>query len=227
MKLLLIEDDKNLLAALSTSLRRLYAVEVAETLANGTLLLQLNAYDLVIADINLPDGNGLDICPLLSTLDHRPALLILTAEQDSVVESLDAGADDYLRKPFQVEELLARARTLLRRQPGHLLTQLQNEDLTFEPESWSVIRNNQRHRLGRKPFEILLYLSKNAHRTVSRDELYREIWDSAESIFSNTLDVHIKRIRDTLDIPPATRLIHTVAGKGFRYSNDLKGGGSP
>ena len=224
MKLLIVEDDLSTLAALEACLRPHYAVEAASTLAKARRLLAETSFSLILLDLNLPDGSGLTLCQELRAARTTLPILILTGESglEQKVALLDAGADDYLTKPFHGEELLARLRALLRRPSAAPSLALRVDDLELNPFTHQVTRGGRDIPLGRKPFEILEYLMRHEGQAVSRGRLLAELWDGSSDIFSNTVDVHIKHLRDRIDRPFSYPLIRTASGIGYV----LKGGGA-
>ncbi|WP_052891157.1 response regulator transcription factor [Thermogemmatispora carboxidivorans] len=220
MRLLVIEDEPDIAHALAKGLRqRGYAVDVAYDGERGCMLAEVNDYDLVILDLNLPGLDGLEVCRRLRAL--RPALLILMltarSKPDERVAGLELGADDYLVKPFYFAELVARIGALLRRDLRGREPLLCYADLKLDPVARVVWRGNQRLLLTGKEFGILEYLMRHQGEVVSQETLLEHVWDSQANPFTNTVRVHINSLRRKLgDVAEAPRYIETVVGQGYR-----------
>lgn len=220
MRLLLIEDD----LAFGKSVKGLledegYAVDWAQTGADGLKRGRFEDYDLAVVDIGLPDMSGLDVVKQLRAAGSSTPTLFLTAlgQLKDKVQGLDAGADDYVVKPVLFDELLARLRSLLRRPPILTATNLSCQDLTMDLAARRVTRGRAEIELSLKEFALLEYLLRQAGRTVSRQELIDHVWDSELDSFSNTVDVHIGYLRKKIDVafPKKDRLIRTIRGIGY------------
>jgi DNA-binding response OmpR family regulator len=219
MRILLIEDDKQMAHAVRAALENYFIVEIALTGEKGEQQLQINNYDLVILDWVLPDTNGLALCERIRKLGLTVPILMLTGqdEVEKKVMSLNAGADDYLTKPFRFEELLARIRALLRRRSVEIVpTTLTLDDLIFDLNKRSVKRNGSVINLRRKELYLLEYLMKNIGRVITREMILDQIWDSSNESLTNIVDVHIKYLRDKIDKPFDKKLIKTVHGFGYK-----------
>lgn len=219
MRILLIEDDQNIVKALKDRLESHYIVDAAATGENGLYKTQVGSYDLIILDLNLPDMHGSSLCRTLRANGIDAPVLALTGENRvaTKVTMFDAGADDYLEKPFNVQELTARIRALLRRQSQTaVVNRLQVEDLTLDPESRIAVRGKSILALRRKEFDLLEYLVRNANKTLRRETLLHHVWPDDSSSYSNLVDAHIKTLRDRVDRPFNKRLIHTIYGVGYR-----------
>jgi len=219
MRLLLVEDDAKLADMLARSLREQgYAVDAAEDGERACYQARVNDYDGVVLDIGLPKMSGLDVSQTLRREGKRVPILMLTA-RDAVrdrVAGLDAGADDYLVKPFALEELHARLRALLRRPPEMLPPTLAVGDLTVDTRSQTVRRANRAIPVTVKEYALLEYLARNAGRVVGRAELCEHVWDENHDPFSNALEVYINRLRKKVDEGYDAPLIHTHRGAGYR-----------
>jgi len=219
MRLLLVEDDVKLADMLARSLREQgYAVDQAGDGERACYQARVNEYDGVVLDIGLPKMSGLEVSQALRREGKRVPILMLTA-RDAVrdrVAGLDAGADDYLVKPFALEELHARLRALLRRLPEMLPPTLAVGDLTVDTRSQTVRRANRAIPVTVKEYALLEYLARNAGRVVGRAELCEHVWDENHDPFSNALEVYINRLRKKVDEGSGAPLIHTHRGAGYR-----------
>jgi two-component system OmpR family response regulator len=218
MKLLLVEDDAALVAAVARGLRGAgFAVDTAGSAGECLSLLRLGEYDVLILDRGLPDGDGLTVLQHIRERELAIPVLVLTARGDIAdrVEGLDAGADDYLQKPFAFPELLARLRALLRRGVPVASTILRVSDLELDPARFEVRRRGQILVLTTKEFAILEYFMRHAGELITRTMLLESCWDSSYEGLSNLVDVHVSRLRRKLDLPGSPPLLHTVRGAGF------------
>lgn len=218
MRILLVEDDGVLRENTATILRRSsYAVDTAESFAVATEKTSNPDYDLVILDWKLPDGNGLELCRELRKNDGEVKIIMLTSnnQTEDKIEGLDAGADDYLTKPFEIGELLARIRSLLRRSGAAVAESIIIDDLQIDIAQHRVVRSGEEIELTSREYALLEYLAINKNRAVSREEIMTHVWDENANIFSNTVDVHIKYLRDKIDMKSSKKLIRTVKGKGY------------
>jgi DNA-binding response OmpR family regulator len=221
MRLLIVEDEAELASALARGLRREgHAVEVAEDAESAELKLVSAAYDLVLLDWNLPDGSGVDICRRLSSGviepfgSERPRVLMLTArdEIDDRVMGLDAGADDYVVKPFAFPELAARVRALIRRDEGGSPI-LCVADLELDPARFSASRAGRVLDLTSKEFSLLHYFMSRPDQVLSQEHLLEHVWDENVDPFTNVVRVTISNLRKKLGDPG---LLETVPGRGYR-----------
>ncbi len=220
MRLLIVEDELDFAQALARGLRQQgYAIDVALDGVQGWELAEVNEYDLLILDLNLPEMDGLEVCRRLRA--SRPSLLILmlTARDrpDERVRGLDSGADDYLVKPFHFAELLARVRALLRRDMRVRTLLLQFADLKLDPTSRVAWQGNRRLELTSKEFGILEYLLRHLGEIVSQEALLEHVWDMRTNPLTNTVRVHVNSLRRKLgDLAETPRYIETVVGQGYR-----------
>ena len=225
MRILLVEDEKNVAAFIKKGLEEeTYTVNVAEDGPEGLLMATSADFDLIILDIMLPGMNGIEVCKTLRAKGINKPILMLTAV-DSVerkVEGLESGADDYLVKPFAFTELLARIKALLRRAPD-IVSELALSDLRIDLLSRRVYRGNKEVVLTLKEFSLLEYLLRNKHRVLSRTQIIENVWGYDFSPGTNIVDVHIKSLREKVDVGYESKLIHTVRGIGYimKAGNDL------
>jgi two-component system, OmpR family, response regulator len=223
LRVLVVEDQTKMAGLLRRGLTEEgYAVDIA---ANGTDALWAateNEYDAVVLDLMLPDKPGLEVCRELRALGRWVPVLILTA-RDAVpdrVAGLDAGADDYVIKPFAFSELFARLRALVRRGPAERPAALAVGDLTLDPAARTVTRGAARVDLTAKEFALLEYLMRHAGEVLSRTRILEHVWDFAYEGDSNVVDVYIRYLRDKVDRPFGRRSIETVRGAGYRLDAD-------
>jgi two-component system, OmpR family, response regulator len=219
VRVLVVEDHPKTSALLERGLREnSYAVDIARTGGEAVWLGCEIEYDIVVLDLMLPDIDGFEVVRRIRSAGSKSPVLVLTA-RDAVgdrVLGLDAGADDYLLKPFAFEELLARLRALVRRGPIERATQIVVGDLQIDPTSQSVHRGDAEVRLTRKEFALLELLAMNAGTAVSRQQLLEHVWDSHFEGDSNVLDVFIRYLRKKIDLPFGCQSIETVRGYGYR-----------
>jgi len=218
VRLLLVEDETRVAGFLGRGLReQSYAVDIAADGEQAVFLASINDYDLIILDVMLPLKDGYTVCRELRAGGSRVPILMLTARDavDDRVCGLDAGADDYLAKPFDFKELLARLRALLRRSAEIRPPVAQVADLTLDTASHSVLRGGRRVSLTAKEYALLEFLVLNQGRVVGREQIAQHVWDEAFDPFSNVIDVYVKRLRAKLDAGGSARLIHTRRGEGY------------
>ncbi len=218
MKLLIIEDNRLLASSLSRYLSNAFVVQMAHSSKEGVQQAQTKHYDIVVLDLHLPDGSGLDVCKHLRASGIGTPILVLTASNDTPtkVDLLDAGADDFLTKPFQPAELRARLHALLRRSGSAELSRTTTlDDLSIDPVTRKVVRAGKQIELRRKEFDILEYMIRNKGRTITRQMLLDHVWENHSFTASNTVDVHVKHLRDKIDRPFESQLIETVYGLGY------------
>jgi DNA-binding response OmpR family regulator len=222
MKILIIEDDAELAKTMRDELQQDYIVDVCFTGQEGEYLAEMNEYDLIIADLILPDTNGVNVCQTIRRLGITTPILMLTGinEVGKKVDALDAGADDYLIKPFNFKELKARLRALSRRRHSNLTNNvLQLEDLKLDSTNRVVQRGEAVIELRRKEFDLLEYLLRNRGKVVTREMILNHVWENTYDAFTNTVDVHIKYLRDRVDKPYKKKLIRTVHGLGYKIES--------
>lgn len=219
MRILIIEDDRTVVAAIQRRLHKHYIVDAAFTGKGGLHLAQVCDYDLILLDLSLPDTTGLAVCQLLRTSKIETPILMLTGEGaiDNKVGALDAGADDYLTKPFDFAELKARIRALLRRKAGiKPINLLAVGDITLDPVQRIATRQGELLNLRRKEFDLLEFFMRNRGKVINREKILENVWDDEHISFTNIVDVHIKYLRDHVDRPFGKRSIKTIHGVGYR-----------
>ena len=221
MRLLVVEDDAQLRDALARGLReQAYAVDTAEDGKAAVYQAALNDYDAIILDVLLGDRDGLDVCRDLRRRGSHVPVLMLTA-LDAVtdrVRGLDAGADDYLVKPFAFKELLARLRALLRRRGEVIPAVITVGDLEVDTQRQAVRRGARDIPLTTKEYAFLEYLARNAERVVSRAEISAHVWDDNHDPMSNLIEVYVSRVRRKVDGGERVALFHTRRGAGYMLS---------
>ena len=218
MRLLLIEDERTLCDAVARRLRRLgYSVDLAYDGEQALQLLEVERYDLVLLDLNLPKKDGMTVLRTLRQTDRETKVLILSArgEVEDKVEGLDAGANDYLAKPFHLAELEARIRSLTLRQFTQQDVLLTCGGLTFDTRSRTTTANGQTLTLTRKETGILEYLMVHQGRPVSQEELMDHVWDNSVDSFSNSIRVHISALRKKLRAALGYDPIRNRIGEGY------------
>ena len=227
MRILLVEDESQVASFIRRGLREeQYTVDVAEDGEQGAFLAQTNEYDLIILDWKLPKMNGIDVLRALRADGVTVPILLLTGRdtlQDKVM-GLDAGADDYLTKPFGFEELLARVRALLRRRGDMIPTVLQVADLELDSLRHCVSRSGHKIDLTSREYSLLEYLLRNTDRVVTRTMLAEHVWEHDFDPLSNVIDVHVARLRRKIDHDHDTKLLQTVRGKGYILQSPASAG---
>jgi DNA-binding response OmpR family regulator len=220
MKILLVEDEPKVASFLQKGLtEQQHAVDVAMDGPTGLRMALAGSHDLIILDNLLPGLSGLDVCRQVRALNSAVPILMLTAlgETDDKIRGLDAGADDYLVKPFAFQELLARVRALVRRRPeaSSSAAILHLADLTLDPSSKRVQRAGQPIQLTAREFSLLEYLLRHKGRVISRVDILEHVWETSFDTGSNVIDVYINFLRKKLDKDFTPKLIHTLVGMGY------------
>jgi two-component system, OmpR family, copper resistance phosphate regulon response regulator CusR len=220
LRILVIEDERKVAQAIKEGLEgEAYSVVAAHTGEDGFFLASAEHFDLVVLDVMLPGRSGIEVVSALRKRGLQMPVLLLTAKDavEDRVLGLDAGADDYLVKPFAFPELSARVRALLRRGKVEGPVSLQLADLQMDPITRTVRRGNELLELTTREYEVLEYLLRHNGQVVSREMLARDIWKETvrHSPLDNVIDVHMVRIRRKVDEGFATKLVHTVRGVGF------------
>lgn len=236
MRILLVDDEVELTDPLSRLLQRQgYAVEVATDGQSGYEMAASGAYDLLILDWMLPHKSGLEICRDVRSLGQTTPVLFLTAKDtvDDRVDGLDAGADDYLVKPFELRELLARVRALLRRPPTLEQTSsaggqssdvktdktLSYDDLTLDLKNQLASRGEVAIELSEKETQLLAYLMRSPHQLLTHSQIYDAVWGKGAAPSSNALAAQMRLLRKKIEQPHQPVLIHTVYSKGYRFGS--------
>jgi len=220
MKLLIVEDEPNLLSILRKGLtEKNYEVSAALDGTTAMGMLESNTFDVVVLDVMLPDINGIEICRRLRAAGNFVPILMLTAldSSENVVTGLNAGADDYMAKPFKFTELEARINALARRaQQEHRPPEIiAIEDLEIDRLAKTVKRNGDSIVLTAKEFKLLYYLAKNSGNILSREKILDNVWNINFDMNTNVVDVYINYLRKKIDKPYTTKLIHTIKGLGY------------
>lgn len=227
VRILLVEDEIRVAGFIARGLReQTYAVDTAPDGEQAVYLASVNSYDLVILDVMLPIKDGYAVCRELRAAGLRIPILMLTARDavDDRVAGLDSGADDYLVKPFDFKELLARLRALLRRSATLRPPVACVADLVLNTGSHRVERAGKAVPLTAREYALLEFLVLNEGRVVGREEIAQHVWDENFDPLSNVIDVYIRRLRGKLDAGFSPRLIHTLRGAGYRLSGEAGAG---
>jgi two-component system copper resistance phosphate regulon response regulator CusR len=218
MRILIVEDEPRMANVIAKGLReQSYAVDVAEDGEAGLYQTSINDYDLIVLDVLLPHRDGYEVCRELRTRGDATPILMLTARAtvDDRLTGFEAGADDYLTKPFSFRELLARIHALLRRDSKLRPDVLEIEDLIVDSASHRVSRASHHVELTAKEYALLEYLARHAGQLVSRAEIAAHVWDQTFDPFSNTIEVYMNRLRKKIDGNHSLKLLHTRRGEGY------------
>ncbi len=218
MRILIVEDEMKLAHAMKRALElQKYAVDVVNNGKDGLDFAIGEEFSLIILDIMLPGMNGIEICKRIRTEGiHTPVLMLTAKGQISdKVTGLDVGADDYMVKPFSFEELFARIRALVRRPQQTNDPVLGIKDLTLDPKTFTVKRNGKMIELSAKEFSLLEYLLRNKNVVMTKDQIISHVWDYESDVLPSTIEVHVKHLRDKIDITGDDSLIYTIRGRGY------------
>jgi two-component system copper resistance phosphate regulon response regulator CusR len=220
MRVLLVEDDARIARFVAKGLREeAYAVDVSVNGEDALYEAAINPYDLIILDVMIPGRNGFEVCRELRRTGQRMPILMLTA-RDAVedrIAGLDHGADDYLTKPFEFRELLARLRALLRRSGELRPAQITVADLVLDTGAQTVTRGGRNIPVTTKEYALVEFLARNAGRVVGRAEIAEHVWDETFDPFSNLIEVYVNRVRRKIDSGSGKPLLHTKRGAGYLF----------
>ena len=221
MRILIVEDDAKIADGIRRGLvEQHYSVDIAPDGEEGEYLANTNDYDVIVLDIMLPKMNGWEVLRSLRESGLKTPILMLTA-LDSVedkIRGLDYGADDYLTKPFNFGEFLARIRSLTRRQSDQKTSTISIADLTIDTASRSVVRSSKKINLSAKEFALLEYFMMNPNKVLTREMISEHVWDMNFDPQSNVIDSFIRFLRQKVDKEFSPELIHTVRGAGYKFS---------
>ncbi len=218
MRILVVEDEKKIASFIKRGLKEEgYAVDLGYDGDEGHFLATTNEYDLIILDLMIPKTDGMTLCKRLREDKVMTPVIMLTAKDDvkDKVEGLDAGADDYITKPFAFEELLARTRAHLRKKSDQVTTRYQVDDLTLDLLTHRVERAGKEIALTTKEYTLLEYLMRNAGTIVTRTMISEHVWDIHFDVSTNVIDVYINYLRSKIDNSHKKKLIKTVRGRGY------------
>ena len=218
MRILVVEDEPRMASVIARGLReQSYAVDVAQDGDEGLYQCSINDYDLIVLDVLLPQRDGFEVCRELRARGTATPVLMLTARAavDDRITGFEAGADDYLTKPFSFRELLARIHALLRRDSHLLPDEIEIGDLIINSSSHRVSRAGSSIQLTAKEYALLEYLARRAGQLVSRADIAAHVWDNDFDPFSNTIEVYMNRLRKKIDDGHLTKLLHTRRGEGY------------
>ncbi|MFW6006712.1 MAG: response regulator transcription factor [Halanaerobiales bacterium] len=224
-KILLVEDEKKIARFMELELMHEgYEVEVVKDGQSGLKKVKEENYNLVLLDIMLPKMDGMEVCSRIREFSDIPIIMVTAKDSTpSKVEGLDLGADDYITKPFEIEELLARIRALMRRKkPDDKEGILKVDDLVLDTNKHQVKRAGNKIELTKKEYDLLEYLLRNEEVVISREQLLREIWGYDYTGETNIVDVYIRYLRSKIDDPFTQKLIHTVRGVGYVLREEEK-----
>jgi len=218
MRVLLVEDDIRIANFVAKGLReQAYAVDIVHKGEDALYQAAINTYDVVVLDVMIPAPDGFAVCKELRSTGQRMPILMLTA-RDAVedrIQGLDRGADDYLTKPFEFRELLARLRALLRRPSGLQPARLVVADLIVDTSAQTVSRGGKSIQMTAKEYALVEFLARNAGRVVGRAEIAEHVWDEEFDPFSNLIEVYVNRVRRKIDAGSAKPLLQTRRGAGY------------
>ena len=227
MKILLIEDEVKLAGFISAGLTQ--AGHICDQMSDGTKGLEaamVNNYDLILLDLMLPSINGFDVLKNLKSFNSLTPVIILSAlsSTENVITGLDLGAIDYLKKPIELDELLARIRALQRRTLNQATSKLKIKDLMVDLLKREVTRNNKKINLSNREFALLEFLMSNANHVVTKTQILEKVWEINFDPGSNVIEVHLYQLRKKIDKGFDEQLIHTVVGRGYVLKGEISQG---
>ncbi|MRI83302.1 MAG: DNA-binding response regulator [Nitratiruptor sp.] len=217
MRILIVEDEVTLNRTLADGLKEFgYQSDISESLKDAQYYLDIRNYDLILVDWMLPDGSGLELVTQVKQDNPKTVIIVLSARDDkeSEIEALRAGADDYIRKPFDFDVLVARIEARLRFGGSSII---EIKDLIINPEEEKIIFREREIELKGKPFEVLTHLARHKDQIVSKEQLLDAIWEEPELVTPNVIEVAINQIRQKLDKPLGIQTIETVRRRGYRF----------
>ena len=217
MRILIVEDEVTLNRTLADGLKEFgYQSDISESLKDAQYYLDIRNYDLILVDWMLPDGSGLELVTQVKQDSPKTVIIVLSARDDkeSEIEALRTGADDYIRKPFDFDVLVARIEARLRFGGSSII---EIKDLIINPEEEKIIFKDQEIELKGKPFEVLTHLARHKDQIVSKEQLLDAIWEEPELVTPNVIEVAINQIRQKLDKPLGIQTIETVRRRGYRF----------
>jgi DNA-binding response OmpR family regulator len=221
MRILVVEDEPDAARYLAKGLRQhTFAVDTAEDGATAICKVSVNSYDIVVLDVMLPDSDGFAVCKALRAAGHSMPIIMLTARGvvTDRVEGLNSGADDYLTKPFEFSELVARIKALLRRQPQLVDPVIRIADLVVDTHHRRVTRAGKLISLTTREYSLIEYLASRRGAVTGRAEISEHVWDETYDPASNLIEVYIQRLRQKLDYGFNARLLHTRRGEGYQLA---------
>lgn len=225
MKLLIIEDDFYLAKNLQKTLQKEgFAADVAQNLEQGKIEVDVNEYDCILLDLNLPDGSGFSFLDQLRKDSNQTPIVIMTARGDveDRIKGLNLGADDYVPKPVNSNELIARVRAVIRRNSQNALPTITIEKLVVKPAEHVALANNKQLDLTAKEFAVLEYLALHSGQAITRTMLMEHIWGNNFDTFSNVIDVYIRNLRKKIKKHISEEMITTIRGKGYVLGKDVQ-----
>ena len=217
MRILIIEDEITLNRTLQEGLTDFgYQVDTAENYKDAEYFIDIRNYDLVLTDWMLPDGDGIELCKIVKNRSSRTAVVIISARDDkeSEIEALKSGADDYIKKPFDFDILLARIEARLRFGGTNII---EIDDLIINPDEEKILYAGEEIELKGKPFEVLTHLARHRDQIVSKEQLLDAIWEEPELVTPNVIEVAINQIRQKMDKPLNISTIETIRRRGYRF----------
>jgi len=217
MRILIVEDETTLNRTLSEGLRELgYQTDEAENIKDAQYFIGIRNYDLILIDWMLPDGSGMDLISEIKEKSQRTSVVMISArdDYDSEIEALKAGADDYMKKPFEFDVLVARLEARLRFGGTNII---EIDDLFIEPDEEKIMYKGEEIELKGKPFEVLTHLARHRDQIVSKEQLLDAIWEEPELVTPNVIEVAINQIRQKMDKPLGIDTIETVRRRGYRF----------